>query len=185
MDNFPTELVSLVARYLGLRDIVQLSALNSVFRKGCYDPSAIRDAVSQRDGGKLTSVELQQFLRVDRLTAATLAHRAYPKTIFHPRGCYMFDASVVATAMHTFGQNERVVSWKPPRQPQCPPPPPPTIRKRAARPDPSKRARKRIDQELAYAVCNNLPNAASCGSRAAASLLPSMLSPSGWATPVM
>ena len=180
--NCPADVIALVARHLSLPNLIRLSAVNTTCRKGCYDPCAIRGAIERGRGGKLTRTELQRFLKINRAASAALAHQYYPKTTFRPHGYFLYDAAVVASAMRAFGENERVVSWKPQ------PPPKPASRKRSAppmtRPLTAFFGRPRL-HDVPYADWSSLPKASSCGSSAATPTPLSMPSPSGCPTPVM
>ena len=124
MGDVTPDLVALIARHLDLATIVRASAVNSTFRKGCYDRPAVYNAISHgRSGGQLTGTELQYLLKLTHVATASLAHTHYSRLITRPRGYRLFDASVVAAAMHSVAENERLVSWKPK-------PVPPTIHKR-------------------------------------------------------
>ena len=189
MDHCPAEVISLIARNLSLPDLVRLSATSTTFRRGCYDPCAVRDAIERGRGGKLTRTELQRFLKINRAASAALAHKSYPKTEFRPHGYFLYDATVVVSAMRTFGDNERIVSWKPK------PPPQPISRKRTRPPmtkpitsffkRQSPPERRHHVHHTPYADWSSLPKASSCGSSAGTPPSLSMLSPSGCATPVM
>jgi hypothetical protein len=189
MDHCPAEVISLIARNLSLTDLVRLSATSTTFRRSCYDPCAVKDAIERGRGGKLTRTEVQGLLKINRAASAALAHQYYPKTTFRPHGYYLYDARVVASAMRIFGENERIVSWKPK------PPPQPISRKRTRPPltNPITSFFKRQTQpkrrhhvhHTSYADWSSLPNVSSCGSNTGAPLPLSMLSPSGCATPVM
>lgn len=180
----------MIARHLSLPNLLRLSATSTTFRRGCYDPCAVRDAIEHGRGGKLTRTELQGFLKINRAASAALAHQNYPRTSFRPHGYFLYDAIVVAAAMRTFGDNERVVSWKPPS-----PPSQPVSRKRSAPPmtKPITSFFQRLSpleckqhvHEGSYADWSNLPNASSCGSSAVPPPPLSMPSPSGCAMPVM
>lgn len=192
----PVEVVATIARHLDLPDLLRLSAVSSTCRKGCYDPCAIREAVQRGCGGRLTRTDLQNLLKLDRMGAAALSHQYYPKTTYRPRSYYLYDADVVASAMRLFGENERVVSWRRTVGVQKP-----RSRKRVAAapsaaittffsfvsslPSPLVPPRDRSHAATPYANCISLPNASSCGSRAAwpappaPPALSSMLSASG------
>lgn len=117
-NNIPLEVISSIAGHLELRSLLRLSAVNTMFRNGCYDSSAVGRAIRMGGGSqRLTKREVQQLLNLSHVDAATLAHRFYPSTTFRPRGCYLYDATMVASAMHTFNANDRVVSWH--RPPHC------------------------------------------------------------------
>ena len=183
-DDLSADLISLIAQHLELPDLLRFSMVSSVFRRGCYDRSAVENAISRWRGGKLTCNELQKFLQINRIAAAALAHTHYPKVRHHPRGFYLYEPHVVAVAMHTFGCNERVVSWKPP--PCCPPTLPASRAPLQLQRMRQKRRRRAAAHSgrTPYAVCSSLPNAASLASSVAAPSPSSWLSPSGWATPV-
>ena len=121
----PTDVIVLIARRLDLQGLVRLSAVNVMFRKGCYDPIAVRGAIEHSRGGKITRGELQHFLKISHVAAAALSYGYYPRCRYRPRSYYLYDASVVAAAMHHFGENERVISWKPKPNPQPSPQPNP------------------------------------------------------------
>jgi len=202
MDSLTPDLIALIARHLDLRDLLRLSAVSSTFRKGCYDPGALRGAIARGRGGKLTRGDLQSLLKIDRIAAAALAHQHYPQTHFRPRGYYLYGADAVVSAMHAFGENARVVSWKPPN-PSTNATRNPRKRRAVAKPAAPcpitaffARARspthpRHTDEHgghhaTAYAFWSSFPNAASFGSswRSSPPSL-SMRSPSGCATPVM
>ena len=177
VDGSPTEVIANIARHLELRDLLRLSAVNTTCRHGCYDRGAMTEAIAKRQGGKLNRIELQLLLHVDRVAAAALSHQHHPMARYYPRGLYLYEPHVVASAMHTFGSNERVVSWKRPNPANFP-------YSHAHR----RQRGWRRGHATPYADCSNLPKAASLTSSPdAPSPLPSgsWLSPSGCATPVM
>ena len=178
--DVPTELITLIARQLELSDLLRLSAVNSTFRRGCYDRDAVGCAVTRRSGSRLTQTEIQHLLGIDRMSAATLAHLYNPKVTYHPRGMYLYDPRAVAAAMQTVGCNDRVVSWKRPR----PPLPNPIQRRRRCVAAPQQQRPTPVPSHATpYADWRSWPNAASLASSAPPHS--SWLSPSGCAMLVM
>ena len=180
LSKVPTEVIALIARHLELRDLLRLSAVSTTFRKGCYDRRAVHDAVARGRGGKLTRSELQQLLKINRTAAAELSHQYYPQIVYCPRGYYLYDATVVASAMHTFGGNTRVVSWKLPHHRLQPP-----RHRRKLHPGATGKSLPSLRPHgTPYADWSSFPNAASSVSSPQGSS-PSRPSPSGCAIPVM